>query len=71
MSIVCVISISIALSRRAEIDRRFFDTPYYVTPNDPVGQDAFAVIREAMRSKALVAPPRSASRSMRATCPAL
>ena len=28
---------------------------YYVTPNDPVGQDAFAVIREAMRSKALVA----------------
>ena len=39
----------------AEIDRRFFDTPYYVTPNDPVGQDAFAVIREAMRSKALVA----------------
>src|ERR1700688_4892784 len=40
---------------RSEIDRRFFDTPYYVTPNDPVGQDAFAVIREAMRSKALVA----------------
>ncbi len=40
---------------RAEIDRRFFDTPYYVTPNDSVGQDAFAVIREAMRSKALVA----------------
>src|SRR6202140_3693740 len=40
---------------RSEIDRRFFDTPYYVTPNDPVGQDAFAVIREAMRSKALAA----------------
>ena len=40
---------------RTEIDRRFFDTPYYITPNDPVGQDAFAVIREAMRSKALVA----------------
>jgi DNA end-binding protein Ku len=39
----------------SEIDRRFFDTPYYITPNDPVGQDAFAVIREAMRSKALVA----------------
>jgi DNA end-binding protein Ku len=30
-------------------------SPYYITPNDPVGQDAFAVIREAMRSKALVA----------------
>jgi DNA end-binding protein Ku len=40
---------------RAEIDQRFCDTPYYITPNDPVGQDAFAVIREAMRSKALVA----------------
>jgi len=25
---------------RTEIDRRFFDTPYYITPNDPVGQDA-------------------------------
>ena len=40
---------------RADIDQRFFDTPYYITPNDPVGQEAFAVIREAMRSKALVA----------------
>ena len=40
---------------RADIDRRFFDTPYYISPNDPVGQDAFAVIREAMRSKAVVA----------------
>jgi DNA end-binding protein Ku len=39
----------------AEIDRRFFDAPYYITPNDPVGQEAFGVIREAMRSKALVA----------------
>jgi Ku protein len=40
---------------RSEIDQRFFDTPYYITPNEPVGQEAFAVIREAMRSKALVA----------------
>jgi DNA end-binding protein Ku len=40
---------------RAEIDQRFFDAPYYITPNEPVGQDAFAVIREAMRSKGLVA----------------
>jgi DNA end-binding protein Ku len=40
---------------RQEIDRRFFDTPYYITPNDPVGHEAFAVIREAMRCKALVA----------------
>ena len=40
---------------RRQIDQRFFDTPYYVTPNEPVGQEAFAVIREAMRRKAMVA----------------
>jgi DNA end-binding protein Ku len=40
---------------RSEIDRRFLDAPYYITPNDPAGQDAFAIIREAMRSKAVVA----------------
>ena len=41
--------------RRAEIDQRFLDTPYYIGPNEPVGHEAFAVIREVMRSKALVA----------------
>jgi DNA end-binding protein Ku len=40
---------------RSEIDQRFFDTPYYISANEPVGHEAFAVIREAMRSKALVA----------------
>src|SRR5271165_747376 len=40
---------------RCQIDQRFFDTPYYVTPNEPVGQEAFAVIREAMRGKGMVA----------------
>src|SRR6266700_1758066 len=40
---------------RSEIDRRFFDTPDYVTPSEPVGQEAFAVIREAMRGKEMVA----------------
>ena len=38
----------------AEIDARYFDAPYYIVPNDNVGQDAFAVIREAMRSKGTV-----------------
>jgi DNA end-binding protein Ku len=37
------------------IDQRFFDSPYYVVPNAPVGQEAFAVIREAMRGKGMVA----------------
>ena len=30
-------------------------SPYYIGPSDPVGQEAFAVIREAMRGKAMVA----------------
>ena len=40
---------------RQQIDQRFFDTPYYVAPNEPVAQEAFAVIREAMRCKTMVA----------------
>jgi DNA end-binding protein Ku len=40
---------------RAEIDERYFDSPYYIVPNDQVGQEAFAVIREAMRSEEMVA----------------
>ena len=39
----------------AQIDQRFLDTPYYITPNAPVGQEAFAIIREAMRGKGVVA----------------
>ena len=40
---------------REQIDERYLDSPYYITPNDQVGQDAFAVIREAMRGKGMVA----------------
>jgi DNA end-binding protein Ku len=40
---------------RDQIDERYLDSPYYITPNDQVGQDAFAVIREAMRGKDMVA----------------
>src|SRR6266550_944697 len=40
---------------RQQIDQRFFDTPYYIAPNQPVAQEAFAVIREAMRHKTMVA----------------
>lgn len=39
---------------RAEIDERFLESPYYVAPADKVGQEAFAVIREAMRDKGMV-----------------
>jgi DNA end-binding protein Ku len=40
---------------RSEIDQRYFDASYYVMPSEPVGQEAFAVIREAMRGKEVVA----------------
>jgi DNA end-binding protein Ku len=39
----------------AQIDKRYFDSPYYIAPTDKVGQDAFGVIREAMRGKDMVA----------------
>jgi DNA end-binding protein Ku len=38
-----------------QIDKRFYDSPYYVFPNDNVGQEAFAVIRDAMKGKGVVA----------------
>jgi DNA end-binding protein Ku len=40
---------------REQIDERHLDSTYYITPNDQVGQEAFAVIREAMRDKGMVA----------------
>ena len=40
---------------RQQMDQRFFDTPYYVVPNELVAQEAFAVIREVMRHTAMVA----------------
>lgn len=40
---------------RSEIDDRYPDSPYYVAPTDQVGQEAFAVIRDAIREKGLVA----------------
>ncbi len=39
---------------RAEVDQRYLDSPYYIAPTDTVGQEAFAVIREAMRQKGVV-----------------
>jgi DNA end-binding protein Ku len=40
---------------RSEIDDRYIDDPYYIAPTDKVGQEAFAVIRDAIRDKAMVA----------------
>jgi DNA end-binding protein Ku len=38
-----------------EIDRRYFDRPYYVVPDGKAGEEAFAVIRDAMQHKGRVA----------------
>ena len=39
---------------REQIDRRFFDSPYYIAPNDEVGEEAYSVIREAMKVEGMV-----------------
>ena len=39
---------------KSSIDDRYRDTPYYLAPEDKVGQEAFAVIRDAMKKKEMV-----------------
>jgi DNA end-binding protein Ku len=39
---------------REEIDETFLDTPYFLAPDGKLGEEAFAVIREAMREKNVV-----------------
>ena len=41
-----------------QIDARYHHTPYYIAPRDLVGQEAFAVIRDAMAGKSVVAMGR-------------
>jgi DNA end-binding protein Ku len=44
--------------QRSEIDDRYLDSPYYLAPTDQVGQEAFAVIRDTIRAKGMVALAR-------------
>jgi len=44
--------------KREEIDPRYIIRPYYLTPDGKVGHDAFAVIRETIRSMDMVAVGR-------------
>lgn len=39
---------------RAEIDQIYLDSPYYLAPDGKIGEEAFAVIREAMAKKKVV-----------------
>src|ERR1044071_5712707 len=41
-----------------EIDRRYFDRPYYIVSEGKAGEEAFAVIRDAMKDKGRVALAR-------------
>src|SRR3954449_10681813 len=43
---------------REQMDERYLASPYYLVPDDRVGQEAFAVIRDAMRGKDMVALAR-------------
>jgi len=36
------------------VDWLWYDTPYYLTPDDKVGEEAYCVIRDAMRSTGMV-----------------
>ena len=40
---------------RKDIDELYFNSPYYIVPDGQVGQQAFAVIREAIRQEGMVA----------------
>src|SRR5580692_12156147 len=40
---------------KSEIDELYLRDPYYIVPNGDVGQQAFAVIREAIRKEGMVA----------------
>ena len=40
---------------RAQIDARYHHAPYYIAPRDVLGQEAFAVIRDAIAAKGVVA----------------
>lgn len=39
----------------AEIDRTYWDQPYFLAPDGKIGQEAYAVIREAMRTSGQIA----------------
>ena len=42
---------------KKEIDELYLNSPYYIAPDGEVGQQAFAVIREAIRKEGMVPSP--------------
>jgi DNA end-binding protein Ku len=43
-----------SFAARSDVDPVYFDNSYYIAPDDKVGAEAFAVIREAMRVRDVV-----------------
>jgi Ku protein len=41
-----------------DIDKRYYERPYYIVPDGNSGEEAFAVIRDAMKDKGRVALAR-------------
>jgi non-homologous end joining protein Ku len=37
-----------------QIDARYFEKPYYIVPREEIGQESFAVIRDAMSREGLI-----------------
>src|SRR4029077_17985303 len=52
-----------------EIDELYLNNPYYIAPDGEVGQQAFAVIREAIRKEGMVAIGKSCSRRASTSLP--
>ena len=48
-------AVAIESKRTIEIDELYLSNPYYIVPDGEVGQQAFAVIREAIREEGMVA----------------
>jgi DNA end-binding protein Ku len=48
-----------SFARVSDVDMRLRDTPYYLVPDGRVAQEAFAVIRDRMKSEKLVALSRT------------
>jgi len=49
---------AIAIESKRTIDELYLNSPYYIVPDGEVGQQAFAVIREAIRKEGMVALAR-------------
>jgi DNA end-binding protein Ku len=48
--------------RSRALDARYLEKPYYIVPHEEIGQESFAVIRDAMSREGLIGLPASCCR---------